>query len=278
MSLENEQAPAPAAATEQPNAPPAQIAPEAIEPEDEDEHPDERREDEGADELGEDGKPKQRQPSRSQRYKEGIARREARIAELEAQVARNAPPRKAPQTLEDRIGKAPEWGQYNNNYAAYTADLAAYRALHQVESRRMVEEQRETEARETMRRQSLERAYVDKHEIAKAELPDFDKVVRAAALHVERDVAELIMESDHTARLEYYLAKNPNELTELNRMSPVQAAKRIGRLEAQLSPSAQNRSTQAPAPLAPIRGGAAGPRKGPGEMPMEDFAKWLKAK
>lgn len=269
MSFENEQTPAPAAVTEQPTAPP-QVAPEAIEPEDPDDAPDEP---EGADEaLGEDGKPR-RQPSRSARYREQIARREARIAELEAQIATRpiVPPKV--RSLDERVGPAPDPNRFGGYTPQYWAAVNGYEARKGVAEQQMYQENAETQARETARQEALAASYAEKRLMAKDEMPDFDQVIAAASnIRLNDNLALLIVESDQPAKLEYHLAKNPQKLRDLNRMSPTEAARAIGRLEAQLSPSAQNRSTQAPAPIAPIRGGAAGPTKTLAELASGDDA------
>ncbi|MFC0282410.1 hypothetical protein ACFFJB_02055 [Camelimonas abortus] len=72
--------------------------------------------------------------------------------------------------------------------------------------------------------------------------------------------------------LKYHLAKNPADLQRLNAMDPLSAARAIGRLEAKLSLPTANRTSKAPPPTAPIKGGAG---------PASDEAKleaWLKAK
>lgn len=247
------------AVVEQPAATPPTPAeaPEAAAPQPEVD--DEADEQEGAEGEEQEGGPK-RQPSRSQRYREQIARREARIAELEAMVAARPPPSPKVRSVEERIGAPPDWRNYQNNPNAYWAAMAGYEARKGFAEQALQQEQQEAAAREAARQESLARSYEDKRELARAELPDYDKVIAAAPkVRINDELALLIVESDQTARLEYHLAKNPDKLRDLNRMSPREAARAIGRLEAQLTPSAQNRSTQAPSPISQIRGGSAGP-------------------
>jgi hypothetical protein len=274
MSLENEQTPAPAAVTEQPTAP-QQVAPEAIEPEDPDDAPDEP---EGSDEaLGEDGKPR-RQPSRSQRYREQIARRDNEIADLKAKISAQPAQQPKVRSIEERIGPPPDWNRFGGNQAAYYAAYGVWEGRKAGAEHQMHQEQAETQARETARQEALAASYAEKRTMARDEMPDFDQVIAgASAIRLNDNLALLIVESDQTAKLEYHLAKNPQKLRDLNRMSPTEAARAIGRLEAQLSPSAQNRSTQAPAPLAPIRGGAAGPAKSLADMDMDAYVAARKA-
>jgi hypothetical protein len=271
---DNELQPGPAAVVEQPAAPPPTPAeaPEAAAPQPESgDEADEQ--DEGAEGADEDGKPK-RQPSRSQRYREQIARRDQEIADLRRQLASRPPPAAKVQSVEERIGAPPDPRQYQNNAAGYWAAMAGYEARKGFAEQQMKAEQVQAEQAEAFRRQSLQTEYEEKRATGRAEMPDYDQVIAAAPkIPINDELALLIVESDQTARLEYHFAKNPKKLAEINRMSPREAARAIGRLEAQLSNSAPNRSTQAPPPVPPIRGGAAGPKKSLGELPMDEYAK-----
>jgi hypothetical protein len=128
------------------------------------------------------------------------------------------------------------------------------------------------EAEAAARHDALARAYAAKQDYVRAELPDYDGVVGAERIPVSQALAAALVESEHTARLEYHLAKNPERLAELNRLSPRDAARAVGRLEAAISAAGENRATRAPAPLAPLRGGAAGPLRSLAELAESDNA------
>ncbi|MCW5714897.1 MAG: hypothetical protein KIT43_10335 [Bauldia sp.] len=122
------------------------------------------------------------------------------------------------------------------------------------------------------RHTALARAYAAKQDHARAELPDYDRVVGAARMPVSHALAEALVESEHTARLEYHLARSPEKLAELNRLSPREAARAVGRLETAIAGAAAPRPTRAPAPLAPLRGGAAGPMRSLAELATSENA------
>lgn len=122
------------------------------------------------------------------------------------------------------------------------------------------------------RHEALARAYAAKQDHARTELPDYDRVVGAARLPVSAALAEALVESEHTARLEYHLARSPEKLAWLNRLSPLDAARAVGRLEAAIADAARPRPTRAPAPLAPLRGGAAGPMRSLAELARSENA------
>jgi hypothetical protein len=235
-----------------------------------------------ADELAPEGQEEtaeakeQKRESGAQRSKRQIERLRAENEELRAKAALARQETK-PRTIEERIGPAPDPRRYGGYTSEYYAALSGYEARKGVAEQTIQEEQRQNEAREAARHEMLAESYRSKQDEGRARLPDFDQVVGAAQLHVKPVVGEMIMESDHTAELEYHLAKNPQKLAQLNKMTERQAAKEIGRLESLLSGPAQNRSTQAPAPLAPIRGGAAGPAKSLADMSMDEYAAARKA-
>lgn len=268
MTDETAQAAAPAAAEQTPAPNPA---PEAAKPAPEGQQAaPEADEDEEA--VGADGQPKRQ--SRTARYKATIARQQA---ELEA--LRRSAPRAAPaKSVEELVGPQPHPTQFRDT-ASYQAALNAYHSKRAFIELDIQNRKADQQAHAALEQESRARVYAEKQEDARAELPDYDTVVGAARMSVSDAVAEALMESEHTARLEYHLAKNPKTLAELNRMTPKQAALAVGRLEAQLSAQPVRRTTQAPPPASPLKGGAAGPVKTLAELAKgEDASAYIAAR
>lgn len=119
---------------------------------------------------------------------------------------------------------------------------------------------------------ALARAYVAKQDHARAELADYDRVVSAARIPVSGALAAALVDSEHTARLEYHLAKNPERLAEMNRLPPREATRAVARLEAAIVGAEAIRPTRAPAPLSPLRGGTAGPLRSLADLAASDNA------
>ena len=93
---------------------------------------------------------------------------------------------------------------------------------------------------------------------------------------------EIVQESDNPAELSYYLGKNPEELDKIAAMTPNQATRYIGRLEAKIAESpttAAARTSDAPAPPTPIKGAQSSKvsTKDPEKMTMAEYAAWRKA-
>lgn len=192
----------------------------------------------------------------------GIQRMQDRIARLEAELAtaRSAPTgagedRKA--AIEKEIGPAPKEADYED-YAAFEDAKAEYR-LRKVLAEQKVTEREASDANRqaTARREAVE-AFEDRLDEAREKLPDFDTALAAAkGREVKPHITELVVESEKGALLTYYLAKNPEKLAELNRMSPVQAAKAVGALEARLTLAKPKKTPSAPTPAKPVSGAAA---------------------
>lgn len=93
----------------------------------------------------------------------------------------------------------------------------------------------------------------------KAEIPDLEQVITNPHVPITRQVAELLMESDYGPQVAYKLARNPSLAAEIAEMSERDAARAIGRLEADASPKPRKISS-APPPVETVttRGAAQG--------------------
>ena len=85
----------------------------------------------------------------------------------------------------------------------------------------------------------------------------------SAVLERQPVITEVVMASENGPALAYHLARNPIEADRISRMTPVQAAAAIGRIEAKLAapkpsaPTPPPRTTNAPPPPEPISGSGA---------------------
>ena len=97
---------------------------------------------------------------------------------------------------------------------------------------------------------------------AKAKYPDLDNLMQE---HLNTPVSpvlkECITSSDIFGDLYHYLLAHPEEIHKINQMSPLQAARKIGLIEAKLTektvetkePETKVAKTKAPAPITPIK-------------------------
>jgi hypothetical protein len=224
--------------------------------------------DDGEGDTPELGKPLSKSQQRRQARKAEFEALKAEVTELRSKVQPPAPKRELP--IEDRVGPPPDPRHYQNA-VDYQAARAGWEADKRYVTREMARERAVNEEREAAYQTSLARSYEERRDDARERLPDYDKVVGAAALEVSTDVQMALLESEITPDLEYHLAKNPEKLRALNKMTPTQVAKEIGRLEVLLTKPAQNKATQAPPPVQPLKGGSAGPAKTYASMDMDEY-------
>lgn len=225
---------------------------------------------EGAgDEAGEEGqpgddKPKKLSGSRRERLRNEQLRREndelrARMDEFERRSQAGA--------SEDPEPKETDFP----DYVSYLEAKSAYN------TRKIIREERERDLQS--RSQSDQRAqwrealldHDGRVEQARVEIADYDKVLASASnVPVSDAVGREILLSDKSALLSYYLAKNPDKLEALNRMTGHELAREIGRLEGAVRMPPKNTKTNAPAPIAPLKGGAS-PTFDPTKASMDDY-------
>jgi hypothetical protein len=255
----NGQAVAPAGGETAPEEPKNLNAPEpeaksdetkAAEPEGDDD-----KGDEGS-ETGEDGQPRRRKRTGSERAKrreeyllQELRERDRRLEEIE---------RQSPKGDGDKKDEAPKEEDFNGDWTAYVAARAAYEAGKAVEGRLNAREQTTAQQRQVEAKRERDIAHLERIDEAREVIADFDTVMGTMkGVTVREDVLDEIKSSDKSPLIAYHLAKNPDKLSELNRMSARELAREIGRLEGSLRMPAGKKQTGAPPPPTNLRGGAA---------------------
>lgn len=180
------------------------------------------------------------------------ARREAereaaywkQVAAGQAQSSAQAAPQKpTPDKYDD-------YGEYVEALTDWKADQAVAKRMEQDSTRKAAETRTQT--------------FAERQVAARAVMPDYDEVVGSSDTPIANHVGEAIMESERGPDLAYHFAKNPDALVRLNDMSPTQAAREIGKLEATLpapkaQPSKKLSNTPAPAGTLNTQGRATKP-------------------
>jgi len=192
---------------------------------------------------------KQREEARKEAQREREAREalEQRLAALEGKQQ----PQKA-----EFIDEKPQPSQFSDAFE-YAEALAEYTA-----DKRIADMKREeAEAKEAEQRQKVITQWTSKVEEAKKSLPDFDDIVASSDVVVNDDIRDAILESDVGPQILYHLAENDEVAKKIAGLSPKQALREIGKLEARFEakPEAEKPApivrSKAPAPIQPIRGG-----------------------
>jgi hypothetical protein len=204
---------------------------------------------------------KQREEARKEAQQERSAREalEARLAVLERQPTPQAP----------KVDEEPQPSQFNDAFE-YAKALAEFTADKRIGEMR----RQDAEAKEAQERQKVIETWASKVQAAKASMPDFDDIVASSDVVVNDDIRDAILESDVGPQILYHLAENDDVAKRIAGLSPKQALREIGKLEARFEvketkpePTPITRS-KAPAPINPLRG------SNPADVPMSANGEW----
>ena len=204
---------------------------------------------------------KQREEARKEAQQERTAREalEARLAALERQPAPQAP----------KVDEEPQPSQFNDAFE-YAKALAEYTADKRIGEMR----KQDAEAKEAQERQKVIDQWANKVQQAKASLPDFDDIVASSDVVVNDDIRDAILESDVGPQILYHLAENDDVAKKIAGLSPKQALREIGKLEARFEVKETKPETapitrsKAPAPIQPLRGSS------PADVPLSSNGEW----
>lgn len=114
--------------------------------------------------------------------------------------------------------------------------------------------------------------WVSKINQARTDYSDYDTVMEDAQdIPIDPSVAEAIQSSDLGGDIAYYLAKNPEEAIRINSLSPIAAAREIGRIESYVEYEKTHKKvapvSKAPSPIKPVRSST-----GSGTKSFEDMS------
>jgi hypothetical protein len=170
--------------------------------------------------------------------KRGEAEREAAYWRAQAQAQNpTATPAAPTKPTPDKFN---DYGEYVEALTDWKADQAVAKRMDQDSSRKAAD----TVAQTFQERQTALRATV----------PDYDTVVGASTTPIANHVAQELLDSERGPELSYHFAKNPDALLRLNGLTPTQAAREIGKLEATLPAftAPVKKTTAAPSPAATL--------------------------
>jgi hypothetical protein len=135
-------------------------------------------------------------------------------------------------------------------------------------------EQREKESKAKARAEELQnqqnaalKAHSDRVKAFAEKTEDFhESIAELDDIPMSPSVAEALVSSEHGPALMYELAKNRDEFARICNLSPLAAAREIGKIESKIASSMDaktetKKTTQAPKPLAPVGKTASGPSK-----------------
>ena len=138
-------------------------------------------------------------------------------------------------------------------------------------------------AREQARLQSeLLESFHEREEEARNKYDDFEQVAYNPKLPITNEMAQTIQASEVGPDMAYYLGSNPKEAERISRLSPLQQAKELGKIEAKLAESpVVKKTSSAPAPIAPITarstGSSATDTTDPRSIKSMSTSEWIEA-
>ena len=207
--------------------------------------------DEGDDQGGEE-KP-QEKPKRSARERINELTKRAHEAEREAQRWRESAERKTADPSEKP--NPDKFGSYDE-YVEALADWKADQRVAESFKRRDAERSQAAEARAA---EAKAQAWAERQSEFREATPDYDAVVGKSAVQIAPHVVDTLLDSESGPELAYHLAKRPETVKRINALSPLSAARELGRIEATLSNPAAPQikpASKAPAPITPARSSA----------------------
>lgn len=213
------------------------------------------------------------------RKSSGIHRLKAENARLQAELARAQKfvPASTDETsikgaIEQALGPRPKESDYPD-YLSYERAATAYEAASFMKASDIRQEAQRLQRTEAERVQHAIEMHKERQAEARKVVPDFDATIASASnLPVAPHMSKLIVESDKSAVLQYYFAKYPNKLADLNAADPITAAREVGRLEARVSWTKPKTETKATAPIPSLKGGSSMPPDAHKAQSMKDYA------
>jgi len=169
-----------------------------------------------------------------------LAREQRKWEREQAARATESQARKAPVEI-------PPIEQFNSpdEYAEVLAERKAEELLARREQARMQSE--------------IIESYHDREEDARNKYDDFEQVAYNPKLPITDAMAQTIQASEVGPDMAYYLGSNPKEADRISRLSPLQQAKELGKIEAKLADNpVVKKTSSAPAPIAPITARSSG--------------------
>lgn len=141
----------------------------------------------------------------------------------------------------------PKW----KNYEEYTEALAEWTADRKIEARITADRETSQQRNKQQRLSDALSSFNEKAEKARDKYPDYDELFDSAI--ISEAMSEPILTSDNGPEIAVFLAKNPDIARKLYRLSPVDAAREIGKIEAKLDDAPETTTSNTPPPIKPVR-------------------------
>lgn len=169
-----------------------------------------------------------------------------------------------------------------DSHEAYVEALTEWK----LEAKEKEREAKNKEAQVKAEFQKKSESFQEKLSEFKEATEDFDEAMEDVDdVDVNLHLQEMFISSDFGPQLMYELAKDRKELERINSLSPLAAAREIGKIEARIlknsdsSKETEKKQTKAPPPIAPVGSkGSVRNAKSPEEMSYTEYAAWRRRK
>jgi phenylpyruvate tautomerase PptA (4-oxalocrotonate tautomerase family) len=212
--------------------------------------------------------------SAERELKEERARSAALMQLLERDRSEPAPKREVAEPVTDVAVKTlADFGYDETKYSAYLFEHVDQRAVAAAEKRLKTQQEQESQTR----RKS---AFAERETKFAKDIVDYHEVTRDPTLPITPVIAEAIEESEEGPALAYWLGKNRSIVEKLSQLSPLMAARELGRIEERLvaerkaAKAAKPAVSAAPPPAPKIEAVDPQVTKDPSQMTDAEFAKW----
>lgn len=216
-----------------------------------------------------------RKPSRSERLRRQVDRLRAENEALKSVSAPVAVSDEAgiEAAVLKKIGEPPKESDFKDDWLAYDAARQAYEVDRRLATREVKADGERAQRALQQQFRDLADDYQDNLEKAAKAIPDLRGVLGKSTYEPTPVVTELVLTAGEKAPLvAYHLAQNPKLAARLNAMSPLEAAREIGRIEGKVAFPKPKTATSASPPPSAVKGSASPPR-GVGKS-MSDYERW----
>lgn len=120
---------------------------------------------------------------------------------------------------------------------------------------------------------TLHKNWNEKVEAAKPDYPDFDtKVTNNEKVELANSLYFTIQKSEMGPHVLYHLVENPEVLAALNKMNPIDAALKLGEIQAEIRIARKPKPSKAAEPVKPVGSRTSPQPKSPNDESMDEYA------
>lgn len=195
---------------------------------------------------------------------------ERRVDQLMEYVTQMKAAGASPQQVEDAVDSMPTLEQFGYDESKYQSALLKY--AESVADKKVSARLSEWEQRQ--QQQVKQMSFLQREAEFAATVDDYEDKVKDPSLPISQSMAEAIAESDIGPKLAYHLAEHRDLAAKIAAMSPIQAAREIGKIEARLSAPPPKPVTKAPPPPPKLDAADHVVDVDPSSMTDAQFKKW----